>query len=75
MSQSLNCRLPSAQIHTYFLSVWVPVPNLDYWPPFLLGGGDTSTTSGDGGGTSTTSGDELTDITSSSLQQTNKEIN
>ena len=36
--------------------------------PFLLGGGDTSTTSGDGGGTSTTSGDELIEMTSSSLQ-------
>ena len=36
--------------------------------PFLLGGGDTSTTSGDGGGSSTTSGDELIDMTSSSLQ-------
>ena len=36
--------------------------------PFLLGGGDTSTTSGDGGGTFTTSGDNLMEITSSSLQ-------
>ena len=36
--------------------------------PFLLGGGDTSTTSGDGGGISTTSGDEQIEMMSSSLQ-------
>ena len=40
--------------------------------PFLLGGGDISTTSGDGGGISTTPGDEHIVITSSSLQQKQK---
>ena len=52
--------------HTYSLSgCCCPVLVLG---PFLLGGGDTSTTSGDGGGTSTTPGDDLMDMTSSSLQ-------
>ena len=51
---------------TYSLSGWCRLTFI--FGPFFLGGGDTSTTSGDGGGTSTTSGDEQIEMMSSSLQ-------
>ena len=63
----ITCYLLTQNTSTYSLS-GCQCPGLTFGP-FLWGGGDTSTTSGDGGGISTTSGDECMDMTSSSLQK------